>query len=300
MSNLIATAFVQQYKDNVTLLTQQKGSKLRRAVMEETIVGKSSYVDQIGATEARERASRHSDTPRIDTPHGRRRIACKDFDWADLIDKEDEIRMLADVSSKYAMNAAMAMGRAMDRVIVAAADSVAYAGEDGSSTVNYDTNMTVGVQIRGPGVTAANLGLNVSKILEAGEKLGSNDVDEEDEKWLIPNARQVKSLLNDTRISSGDYNVLKPLYDGQVVRFGGFHIIQCNRITEDANGYDKVLYWARGGLCLGIGADQKTKIGERADKNYATQVFTHMTIGATRLEEVRVGYIECQKTAGPG
>jgi len=53
-------------------------------------------------------------------------------------------------------------------------------------------------------------------------------------------------------------------------------------------------------MLLGVGKDISSRISERADKNYATQVFLSMTIGATRMEEARVGYIECDPTAGPG
>lgn len=300
MSVQITNAFVEQYKANVYHLTQQKGSKLRRAVRVETINGKSGFYEQIGATSARKRTSRHSDTPRMDTPHARRRVTTESYDWADLVDGEDQIRMLIDPTSQYAEAAAMAMGRAMDEEIVRAADATAYTGVDGSTATAYSTAMTVTVQIRASGVTAANLGMNVAKILEAGEKLGSNDVDPDEEKFMILNARQIKSLLNDNRISSHDYNAIKPLNDGKIAMFGGFNIIPCNRIGLDSNSYDKVLYWAKGGILLGVGKDIMTKIAERPDKNFATQVFGSMDIGATRMEEVRVGYIECHQTAGPG
>jgi hypothetical protein len=36
-----------------------------------------------------------------------------------------------------------------------------------------------------------------------------------------------------------------------------------------------------------------SKISERADKNYATQVFCSMSIGATRMEEARALEILC-------
>lgn len=299
MSVQITNAFVEQYKANVYHLTQQKGSKMRRAVRVENVNGKSAFFEQIGATSARKRTSRHSDTPRMDTPHARRRVTTESYDWADLVDGEDQIRMLIDPCSQYAEAAAMAMGRAMDDEIVRAADAVAYTGVDGSTSTAYNTAMTVGVTTRFPGTTSGNLGLNVAKILEAAEKLGTQDVDPDEEKFLFPNARQVKSLLNDNRISSADFNAVKPLVEGQISKFGGFTIIPCNRITTDANSYDKVLYWAKGGMLLGLGKDITTKIGERADKNYACQVFGSMDIGATRMEEVRVGYIECHASSGP-
>lgn len=299
MSINITTAFVEQYKANVYHLTQQKGSKLRRAVRVETVTGKNAYYEQIGATAARRRTSRHSDTPRMDTPHSRRRVALDDYDWSDLIDNEDQIRMLIDPTSQYAEAAAMAMGRAMDEAIVAAADGVAYTGVDGGTSTAFDTNMVVDVQTVWPGVTAADTGLNVAKLVAAGRLLGQNDVDPDEEKFLIPNARQISSLLKDEKLSSHDYNIVKPLVEGQISKYMGFTIIPCNRIGIDSNSDDKVLFWAKGGLLLGIGKDIMTKVGERADKNYATQVFGSMSIGATRMEEVRVGYIECDPGASP-
>jgi hypothetical protein len=271
MSVQITTAFVEQYRANVYHLSQQKGSRLRRAVRVETVNGKSAFFEQLGSTTARKRTSRHSDTPRMDTPHERRRVTLDDYDWADLIDGEDQIRMLIDPTSQYAEAAAYAMGRAMDDAIIAAADGTAYTGVDGSTSTAYDTSMTVPVTTRWPGVSSDDCGLNVAKLLEAKKLLGSNNVDPDDEAYCIVNSRQIKSLLMDEKISSHDYNAIKPLVDGQVAQFAGFNMIPTERIGTDSNSDDKVLYWAKGGLLLGLGKDIMTKIGERSDKNYAMQ-----------------------------
>lgn len=299
MSTQITTAFVNQFGDNVYHLVQQKGSKLRNAVRVESVTGKFAYFDQIGATAARKRTSRHSDTPRMDTPHSRRRVSLADYDWSDLIDHEDQVRMLIDPTSQYVEAASMAMGRSMDDVIIEAATATAYTGEDGSTATAYDTSMTVDVQTRWPGVTAADCGLNVAKLLEARKVLGSNNVDPDEEAFCIVNSAQIKSLLMDTRVSSHDYNAIKPLVDGQISRFGGFTMIPTERIENDANGDNKVLYWQGRGICLALGKDIMTRVSERDDKNYAKQAFACMTIGATRMEEERVGYIECDSTTGP-
>ena len=102
MSNQITTAFVQQYSNNVQMLSQQKGSLLRNAVDSETVVGKNSFFEQVGQATAQKRVSRHSDTPQIDTPHQRRRVSMVDYEYADLIDKQDQIRPLIDPTSSYA------------------------------------------------------------------------------------------------------------------------------------------------------------------------------------------------------
>ena len=66
MSSQITTAFVQQYSNNVALLSQQKGSLLRSSVDVENVVGKNSFFDQVGVATAQKRVTRHSDTPQID------------------------------------------------------------------------------------------------------------------------------------------------------------------------------------------------------------------------------------------
>lgn len=298
MSVQITTAFVESYKSNVMHLTQQKGSRLRRAVRTEMVNGKSGFYEQLGSTAARKRTSRHSDTPRMDTPHARRRVTLEDYDWADMVDGEDQIRMLIDPTSPYAEAAAFAMGRAMDDAIIEAATGTAYTGVDGSTSTTFDSAMTVAVTERWPGVTSANCGLNVAKILAAKEKLGSQDVDPDDDCYMVVNARQIKSLLLDTHISSHDYNAIKPLVEGKVTAYGGFTLIPTQRIGL-SGADDRVIYWAKGGLLLGIGRDITSRIGERPDKNYGTQVFCAMTIGATRMEEARVGDIICDIDAGP-
>jgi hypothetical protein len=300
MSIQITTSMVEQYRSTVYHLSQQKGSKLRKAVRTETVNGKNAYFEQLGAVSARLRTSRHADTPRMDTPHQRRRVSLSDYDWADLIDGEDQIRMLIDPTSQYAEAGAMAMGRAMDDAIIAAADGTAYTGVDGGTATAFDSNMIVDVQTRWPGVSGADLGLNVAKLLEAKKLLSAGNVDPDDECWAVINAAQVKSLLMDTRVSSHDYNSIKPLVNGQVAQFAGFNIVVTERIGTDANSDHKCLFWAKGGMLLGVGKDISSRISERADKNYATQVFLSMTIGSTRMEEARVGYIECDPTAGPG
>lgn len=300
MSIQITTAFVEQYRANVVHLAQQKGSRLRNAVRTETVTGKNAFFEQIGAVAARKRTTRHADTPRMDTPHARRRVSLLDFDWADLIDQEDKVRMLIDPASQYAQAAAWSMGRAMDDEIITAADGTAYTGVDGSTSTAFDTNMIVDVQIRDVGVTAADYGLNVAKLIEAKRLLDANEVDPDEGRTIVVNARQLASLFRTTKITSSDYNSVKALVAGELDTFMGFDFLRSERIGTDSNGDDKVLFWAQSGLLLALGAEPQARISERSDKNYATQVFYSMTIGATRMEEKKVGYIECDPTAGPG
>ena len=80
MSIEITTAFVEQYKSNVFHLAQQKGSRLRDTVKLETVNGKSHFFERIGSVAAEKRTSRHADTPRMDTPHSRRKVTMDDYE----------------------------------------------------------------------------------------------------------------------------------------------------------------------------------------------------------------------------
>ena len=289
MSVEITTAFVEQYRGNVEHLAQQKGSRLRSAVSVETVTGKNAFFEQIGSTAARLRTSRHADTPRLDTPHARRRVSLSDFDWADLIDREDQVRMLIDPTSPYAEAASNAMGRAIDDEIIAAADAAAFTGVDGSTSTAFDTNMVVDVQVGG---SSSDVGLNVAKLRAAKEKLDANEVDD-NERSIVLNAKQMNNLLAETAVTSSDFNTVKALVQGEVGTFLGFNFIRSERIGVDANSDHKVLFFAKSGIKLAIGQEPTARISERDDKNYATQVFYSMAIGATRMEETKVGYIEC-------
>lgn len=305
MSVQITTAFVEQYRSNVYHLLQQKGSKLRKTVRQESVTGKTAFFEQIGATEARKRTTRHGDTPRMDTPHARRRVSMEDYDWADLIDDEDRVRMLIDPSSPYAEAAMYAMGRSIDDAIIEAVVATAYTGATGSTSTAFDTSMVVDVQTVWPGVSAADTGLNLAKLIEVRRKLGANNVDPDEEVFVAVNSNQISSLLKDERVVSGDYNSALPLREGKITRFAGCTLVPCERIKTETQlgisaGTDEVLpYYTKSGMLLAVGKEMATKITERPDKNYATQVFCSMIIGSTRMEEGRVGYIECDPGASP-
>src|SRR5262245_28482815 len=117
MSQLITQAFVQQFRGNVIMLYQQLDSKLRGTVREESITGEAFYFERLGPTEMVERLSRHADTPQVDSVHTRRKVTIRDFEWADLVDKQDKIRLLISPESEYAQNAASAARRNYDRLV---------------------------------------------------------------------------------------------------------------------------------------------------------------------------------------
>ena len=284
MSVQITTAFVEQYKSNVFHLAQQKGSKLRDAVRTESIVGKSHFFERIGSTAAVKRTSRHADTPRVDTPHSRRKVTMDDYDWADLIDDSDKVRLLISPQSEYAKAGAYAMGRTMDDVIIAAATGNAFGGVSGGSTIALPA---------GQKIAHGSTGLTIAKLISAKEKLDAANVDPDEARVLVCSAKQISDLLGTTQITSSDFNSVKALVQGDIDTFMGFRFIRSERLGTDSNGHRQVLAFTNTSMGLALGKDIQTKISERADKNYSTQVYLCMTIGATRVEDEKVLEIAC-------
>lgn len=285
MSIQITTAFVQQYRTGVMSLVQQRMSRLRRAVrVESGIVGKTAFFDQIGATSMIERATRHGDTPQIDTPHSRRRVALRRFDWADLIDDPDKIRTINDFTSPYQQNAASAAGRQMDDLIIEAFFATAATGETGSGTASLASANTV---------FWSSAGMTITKLLAAKEIMDGFENDPDEPRYIALAASQVTDLLATTEIKSSDYNTVKALAAGQLNTFCGFEFIRTERLPLDSGGQRRCVAWRKSAMLLGVGADVQVRISERADKNYSTQVHLTMDMGSTRMEEAGVVEIKC-------
>jgi hypothetical protein len=294
MSFNVTTHFVQQYTTNVQMLLQQKGSKLRDTVSVGSYTGKAAKaVEQVGPVTAQKRTTRHADTPLISTPSDARWVFPTDYEWADLIDDQDKLRMLIDPQSSYAQNGAYALGRAMDDEIIAGIFGVNKVGENGSSNVNFDTsNQRVAVNHGATG----NVGLTVAKLREAKRILMKNEVDIDNEQlFVVITAKQHDDLLNEAQAISLDYNTRPVLVDGKISAFMGFNFVHCERIPATADPYRRVVAYAKSGIHLGMWNDINTMISQRDDKSYATQVYVKGTFGATRTEEKKVVDILCNE-----
>jgi len=290
MSVEITTAFVQQYRNNVQLLLQQRGSKLRECVTVGDYMGKAAKaVEQIGAVSAQKRTTRHGDTPLISTPHDARWVFPTDYEWADMIDDQDKLRMLIDPTSPYAVNGGMALGRSMDDDIIASAFGVSKTGENGTTNTAFDTaNQQIAVSATG---------LTVAKLIEAKEILMANEVDVDmDELYIAVTAKQLSNMLGTTEATSSDYASVKALVEGKVGTFMGFNFKHIERLGVDGSSNRRVIAWAKSGLHLGIWNDINARISERDDKGYSTQVYVKGTFGATRIEEGKVVEILCSES----
>jgi hypothetical protein len=309
MSTQITTAFVDQFGANVFHLAQQKGSRLKGLVRNESQNGESAFYDRIGKVAAVKKAGRHSSTPQLDTPHSRRMVTLEDYEWADLIDQQDKIKMLNDPASEYVMAAVWALGRSMDDEIISAALGSAYSGQKGTTTVAHPNSQKYAAND-----ASVTSNLNVRTLRAVKRKFDEAEVDPSEPRYLVCSASQIEALLGQTEVTSSDFATVKALVQGEVNTFMGFEFIRSERLSTQVSalsgsgttgavgsgtslvGYRKCFAWSKMGLLLAIGKDIVSKIDERNDKSYATQAYACMSIGATRMEEEKVVEILCKES----
>ena len=284
---IVTTAFINQYRDNITQLVQQKQSKLRGTVLVDTnFTGEFKFYDQYGASEMVQKTGRNQDTPSIDPDHQRRRISKSDWIHNVLFDLEDQLSMIVDPKSTYAQSAAMAAGRKMDDIIIEAFNATAKAGKAGGTDTSFDSAFQVAV---------AGAGLTKNKLLDAMELLDDEDVEEED-RTCVCTPKQIRDLLKTVEVTSSDYNTVKALVDGQVNTFLGFNFIKISSKRLPTDGTNRLVYcYHKAAMQLAIQKEATVNIDKRNDKNYAWQVHLAMTIGSTRLEEERIVQIACSE-----
>jgi len=290
----IANILVKQFNANISLLSQQRGSKLRNAVLLKTgVVGEDTFLDQLKKTAAKVKTVRNADVEYVNSEFDRRKVSMIDIYWADLIDKEDKLKMLADPTSAYVQSATYALGRAIDDEVITRAFGTAYYGKTGTSTVTFGLARDGSTATS---IAAGGAGLTLAKLLSAKEILDNLDVDEDEPRFIAVTGTQLKNLLNTTEVKSSDYNTVKALVQGQIDTFCGFKFIKISISLLDKVASDRyVIAWAQTGLGLAIGADISTQIDRLPVKHYSTQVYASMSVGATRMDEDRVVRILCQE-----
>ncbi len=323
MSTEVTTAFVKQFSANVFHLSQQKESRLKSLVRNETQNGKSAFYDRIGLVTAQKKTTRHGDTPQTDTPHSRRRVTLVDYEHADLVDEVDKLRLLMDPASHYSIAFGRALGRAIDDEIIAAFGGNSFGGEEGSTTIDWE-DITSNSTTRDQRLFAVNSGatddvnMNVEALRRAKKILDENEVGDDQMRNLSQSASQFDSLLQETEVISSDFAVVKALALGQINTYLGFSFTRSQRhkrLTADlttANATTGAVYgasvtitattsrrcfaWAEDGMLLATASNMKIRIAERPDKSFSTQVFAAMSLGATRLEDEKVVEIICNES----
>lgn len=294
MGTTIDNAFVQSYESNVIYLSRQEGSLLLPHVMVKDLKANKHYFERIGEAGIEQITSRHQKTPLSDIPHTRRMLSMKDFASATLIDDEDQVRTLIDPTNPYARAIADALGQQMDDEIIAAATGNAIA-----STTEDHTEANVALpagQYVAKDLSGSDEHLTINKLLRARRIFEDNNVNLiRTPLTCVFNPEAKESLLKTTQITSADYNTVKALVNGEINSFLGMNFVTSTRLSGASTTGDPllVLVFTKDAMGFGMGRDITSKITERDDLNYSTQVWSRFTGGATRVDDDKVVAIKC-------
>lgn len=285
MSVTIPAHFVKQFGTNVHLLAEQRMSRLRGTVQVRDVTGESFTEERIGTTQdaANVVTTRHGDTPLNDTPHTRRWGFVADYDVADLIDKQDRVKMLIDPDSSYTLRHAGVMGRSIDTTIIGALENSVIEGATGGTTTALPAAQKI---------ASGSVGLTVAKLIEAKKKLDAAEVEDFYQRYFICSAEQIADLLEDDKVTSADFNTVRALVQGQIDTYLGFKFIRTERLTSSSGARLCYAYTNRA-VIFGAQISPNTIASDRPDKRHAKQIYTSGSWGALRVEDVHVVQVSC-------
>jgi len=278
------TAFVKQYKDEITLLAQQADFRLNNTIMiDNNFVGEQKFYEQYASDDMVEITSRYADTPMQLPDHRRRMVSARYFVTNTLEDPVDALQMLIDPKSTYMQAKQAAAARKKDDLVIAALGGNAWTGKTGAVAQALTLTIVEGAT----GMTKIKC-INAKRLLDAGEV-------EEFDRTMVVGSQQLADLLNTTEVTSSDYNIVRTLVQGEINTWLGFTWKRSERLLVDGSAARLVYAFQKKGMQLAMQKDVEGRISERPDKNYAWQVYLRIAGGATRLEEARVVQIACHE-----
>lgn len=262
-----STNFITSF-DALVKKQYQTGMQLRGTVRVKTgVVGSTHRFPKINKGLATPRIPQTDVVP-MNVGHAYADATLTDWNAADYSDVFDLAALNFDERQELVATATMAIGRRLDQMIIDAMAASAFATQ-------------VGLDVGG-----TNTGLNLEKILRAGRLLDDNGVPAMD-RHIVCSARAIEQALLETEISSGDYNILRPLASGELKSFGGFtfHKIE----TRDEGGVPlssttrNNFAFHKDAVGLAIGIDMRTEVNYVPEKT-STLVNSIFKAGAISID----------------
>ncbi len=307
MNSQIEQWRVQQYTANVYHLSQQKGSRIGPVVRSEVFKGKAEFFDRLALSTAQLKQGRNSPTPNLDIAHSRRMVTTSMWEWATLVDRKDKLQNIHDPENQYSMSAMNALGRSMDDTLITAAlgNASTLEGGTGSQALGVAQNVCA---------VAGGLAsrMNIQALLKAKLLYDQNEVDAAN-RYFVHTGGMLEAMLEQTQVTSADYNSVRALVKGELDTYLGFKFIHSERLplfsatgssaaTFDSgtglNGGNNAITpgattvagftFVADGLLLGKNEEAIGRIDERPDYSYSHQVYCSMDFGAVRMEEQKV------------
>lgn len=271
----ISDAFIKQYESDVHMAYQRMGSKLRNTVRTKNgVKGSSTFFQKAGSGSAVQK-SRHGNVSPMNIDHSQ--VECTLGDWyaADYVDKLDEIKTNIDERMVVSQNAAAALGRQTDSMIVTALDA------------------TTNVQTEGSTVRLVASATSYPKITNEFVRFGEADVPDDGNRFWVISPDQWIDLLTVTAFTSADYVGVDqlPYKAGMAAKvWMTFMWFQFTGLPETAS-IRKTFAYHRNCIGHAIGADVTSEINYIPEK-VSNLLTSMMSMGSVLIDATGVGEVQ--------
>jgi hypothetical protein len=285
MSAAFENIYVEKFESRVRHLAQQSNSRLRRFVQEVSDGGEAHNFDRMAANDGQKKTTRKTPTPDNETAASRRKSIPVEYDIGDVVEKKDLTRALADPKSNYSMAHGMAMKRAQDDEIIAAATGDSRDGA--GNVVSFLAGQTVG-----DGSSAITFDI----VTEVSEKFLLNDIDPDEPKVMVISPAQQRKLLQLTEATSRDYSTRDALMRGYVDNWMGFTWIVSTRLLAPSAGEVDCFAMTHRALGLQMNRDITVDVAPDPSISFAWRIYTSGEWGAIRVEDEQLVRIHLSET----
>ena len=275
MAVSISNSYIQTFEDNVRHLAQQSQSRLRNCVMEKGVNSNKHNWETMGSNTASKKTTTRQATPTNDSTWARRVSTAETWNVGDTTEQEDIVQMLVDPNSNVAHSIAMAMKRAMDDSIITAATGTALDGTGASVA------LPAGQKI-GSGTTVWSFDL----VTEAYEVFMKNDIDPDEEKFMVIGPTQLRKMQQLTEYTSADYvNIQALATNGYIKNWMGFTWIVSTRLLVPASGQLTCFAMTKRALGMQMNRDITVRVQEDPSISFAWRIYAYGTWGVVRVED---------------
>ncbi len=275
MSTTIDQAFIKQFEREVHEAYQRQGSKLRNTVRTISNVNGSTAVFQKVGKGTASTKSTHGMVPVMNLAHSSIEVTLQDYYAGDWVDRMDELKTNIDERQVIANAGAQALGRKTDELIINAMNG---------ATANV--------------IADGNVGMTKTKILEAFETFGENDVPDDGQRYCVVGWKQWRELLTLDEFVKSDYighNELPFMTITQARSWLGTIWIPHSGLPIDGNDVRSCFWFHKNAIGHAMASDVETDVTWHGDRA-SHFVNNMMSQGAGLIDEAGIIVIKSDET----
>jgi hypothetical protein len=273
MSKELSAAAQQQFDDDVKHAFQGKGMLRDTVTIRNNVTADIYKFRKMGKGLANQKPSQADVTP-MDVSHAKIDCALENWNAPEYTDIFDQAEVNFDEQQELAQVIAMALGRRLDQLIIDALEAATPAAT----------------------IVHGSAGMTLAKITQASKELNDKGVPSGD-RYAAVSAAALEDMLNDSTITSADYNSVKALMSAEINSFMGFtwKVIE----TRDEGGLPLAsttrtnYFYHKSAIGLAIGIDIKSEV------NYIAQKTSWLANGVMKAGAVARdgdGIVHCEIT----